>query len=133
MNEADDAIDAVEDGELRGLVEELHENVDASLRLAFRYEGEQYEVVHVSDDVDDQYTDAELDERMKTLLLKALGDPPQEQSLYDFGELNSTVRFYDEVVFAVFPDEEWSGVVVVFDRAESPLVDTTLRYLDVDD
>jgi hypothetical protein len=28
---------------------------------------------------------------------------------------------------------EWSGVVVVFDRVESPLVDTTLEYLETDD
>lgn len=133
MDEADDAIEAVEDTDLRGLVEELHDNVDATLQLAFRYEGEAYDVVHVSDTVDAQFTDAELEERVKTLLMKALGDPPQEQSLYDFGELNSTVRFFDEVIVAVFPDEEWSGVVVVFDREESPLVDTTLHYLDVDD
>jgi hypothetical protein len=133
MNEADEAIEAVEDTKLRGLVEELHETVEASLRLAFRYEGEDYEIVHVADGVDAQYTDAELEERVKTLLLKALGDPPHEQSLYDFGELNATVRFFDEVVVAVFPDEEWSGIVVVFDREKSPLVDTTLQYLDVDD
>lgn len=133
MNDADEAIEAVEDTNLRGLVEELHENVDASLRLAFRYEGEEYDLVHVSETVDAQYTDGELEERVKTLLMKALGDPPQEQALYDFGELNSTVRFFDEVIVAVFPDEEWSGVVVVFDREESPLVDTTLDYLDVDD
>lgn len=133
MDEADDAVNAVEDRRLRGLVEELHENVDASLRLAFRYEGEDYDLVHVSDAVNAQYTDDELRERVKTLLLKALGDPPREQALYDFGELNSTVRFFDEVVVAAFPDEEWSGVVVVFDREESPLVDTTLDYLQVDD
>lgn len=133
MDEADEAIEAVEDGSLRGLVAEIHENVDASLRLAFRYEGEEYDLVDVSDAVDAQYTDAELEERVKTLLMKALGDPPREQSLYDFGELNSTVRFFDEVIVAAFPDEEWSGVVVVFDREQSPLVDTTLDYLDVDD
>jgi hypothetical protein len=133
MDEAEDAVNAVEDRRLRGLVEELHESVDASLRLAFRYEGEDYDLVHVSDAVNAQYTDDELRERVKTLLLKALGDPPREQALYDFGELNSTVRFFDEVVVAAFPDEEWSGVVVVFDREESPLVDTTLDYLQVDD
>jgi hypothetical protein len=133
MDEADEAIEAVEDGNLRGLIADLHENVDASLRLAFRYEGEAYDIVHVSDTVDAQYTDDELGERVKTLLMKALGDPPQEQALYDFGELNSTVRFFDEVIVATFPDEEWSGVVVVFDREESPLVDTTLDYLQVDD
>jgi hypothetical protein len=133
MDEADDAVNAVEDRRLRGLVEELHENVDASLRLAFRYEGEDYDLLHVSDAANAQYTDDELRERVKTLLLKALGDPPQEQALYDFGELNSTVRFFDEVIVAAFPDEEWSGVVVAFDREESPLVDTTLDYLQVDD
>ena len=133
MDEADEAIEAVEDGKLRGLVAELHENVDASLRLAFRYEGEDYDVVHVSDAVDAQYTDDELRERVKTLLMKALGDPPREQALYDFGTLQSTVRFFDEVIVAAFPDEEWSGVVVVFDREQSPLVDTTLEYLQVDD
>jgi len=61
------------------------QEVDASLRLAFRDDGETYDLVHVSDVVDDQYTDDELEERVRTLLMKARGDPPQEQSLYDSG------------------------------------------------
>ena len=67
MDEADEAIEAVADGNLRGLVAELRENVDASLRLAFRYEGEDHDIVHVSDDVNAQYTDDELEERVAEL------------------------------------------------------------------
>ncbi|WP_435334395.1 hypothetical protein [Haloarchaeobius sp. TZWWS8] len=125
-----DVLDDVQDRDLRSLVSQLDEETDTSLRLVFRYDGEERELVHVRDDVREQFTGHELDERVKTLALKGLGDPPTEQSLYDFGGLNATLRFFDEVVVATFPDEEWSGVVVVFERQASPLVDTTLSFLD---
>lgn len=43
------------------------------------------------------------------------------------------MRCFDEVSVAVFPDGAWRGVVVAFDREESPLVDTTLQSRRVDD
>ncbi|WP_267641412.1 hypothetical protein [Haloarchaeobius amylolyticus] len=125
----DDTLEGVEDRDLRRLVERIDEATETTLRLVFRYEGDEREVVHVREDIREQFTDHELDERVKTLTMKGLGDPPTEQSLYDFGELNATLRFFEEVVVAVFPDGEWAGVVVVTDRQASPLVDTTLDFL----
>lgn len=72
-------MNAVEDRRLRGLVEELHGTVDASLRLAFRHDGETDDVVHVSDAANAQYTDDELGERVKLLLLKGSATRPRSR------------------------------------------------------
>ncbi|WP_435360003.1 hypothetical protein [Haloarchaeobius sp. DFWS5] len=126
----EDTLDEVQDTDLRNLVERLDDETDAALRLVVHYEGETREVIHVREDIRERFTEDELNERVKTLTMKGLGDAPTEATLSDFGTLGATLRFFDEVVVAVFPDGEWSGVVVVFDRQASPLVDTTLDFLD---
>ena len=126
-----DDFDGVEDPELRALLAEF--DLGDDVRLAFRYEGESYDLVHVRDDVAVQFTDEELENRVQTLMLKGLGDPPTDDSLFEFGELDATMRFYDSVVVASYPDEEWSGVVVVAERSESGAVEKTLDSLENDE
>lgn len=128
--EAEEAIQEVHDEQLRALVADLRENTDASLRLVFRYEGEEHELVYVRDDVREQFPGPHLEQRIETLMMKGLGDPPMQDSLHDFGELTATVRWFDHAVAAFFPDDDWSGVIVVMDRTESPLIDRTLKHLD---
>jgi hypothetical protein len=62
--------------------------------------------------------------------VQALGDPTEEAALPDFGGLEATLRWYDDVVVASFPTGEWSGVVATLDRTDSPLVDVALEHLD---
>jgi hypothetical protein len=132
MEEDQGVMESVATDRVRTLVEALRDrdDLDASVRMIVRFEGEEYEVEYVREDVDDQYTDPELEERLKTLVMKGLGDPPREQSLYDFGPLRATVRWFEGAVCAYFPDEEWAGVIVVLDRVESPLIDLALDHLD---
>jgi hypothetical protein len=132
MDTDDGVMESVATDRVRSLVESLREReeLDASVRMILRFEGEAHEVEYIREDVDDQYTDPELEERFKTLVMKGLGDPPREQALYDFGPLRATVRWFDEAVCAYFPDEEWAGVVVVLDRVESPLIDLALDHLE---
>lgn len=117
------------DQEIRDLIEALRESEDTSLRLAVRYSGDDSTMLYVRDDIDDQYADHELEERVEALIVKGLGDPPREESLYDFGRLDATVRWYDEVIAVHFPYREWSGLVFTFDRQASPLVDLANEHL----
>jgi hypothetical protein len=131
MRDDEAVIEEVHTDEVRDLVESLRErdDLDASVRLIVRFEGDEYDVAYVREDVDRQYTDAELEARIETLVMKGLGDPPREQSLYDFGSLRATIRWFDGAVCAYFPDDEWSGVIVVLDGVESPVMDVAFEHL----
>jgi hypothetical protein len=117
------------DGEVRGLIEDLREETDASLRLAIRYTADDYEVLFAREDVAEQFPGPELEERVETLVMKGLGDPPTENALFDFGSLDATVRFYENAHVVHFPYREWSGFVFVLERQAAPLVDMVDDHL----
>jgi len=118
------------DEDVQPLIEELREETDASLRLAIRYTADDYEVLFAREDVAESFSPAELETRVETLVMKGLGDPATESALFDFGTLDSTVRFYGNALVAHFPYREWSGFVFVLDRSEAPLVDLVDDHLD---
>jgi hypothetical protein len=133
MEQDESAVEQVHRAGVRSLIERLRasdETLAEDVRLIFRYEGEDSEVLYVREDIDRSYTDAELRQRIETLTLKGLGDPPREGALRDFGGLQSTVRWFEDAVCAYFPDEEWAGVMVVLDRVETPLVDLALDHVE---
>jgi len=117
------------DAEIRDLVESIRTETEASLRIAVRYSGDETDPIFVREDIDEQYSDPELAKRIEALAIKGLGDPPREESLYDFGRLDATIRWYEEVLVATFPYREWSGLIFTFDREDSPLVDLAAEFL----
>jgi hypothetical protein len=125
----EDDLDDVDD-HVRDLIDDLREESDASLRSAIRYTADDYEVLFLREDVAETLSHPEREERAETLVMKGLGDPPQEGALFDFGTLDATMRFYDNVLVAHFPYREWSGLVFTFDRTEAPLVDLVGEHLD---
>jgi len=118
------------DDDVRALIDDLRAESDAALRSAIRYTADDYDVLFLREDVDAALSTAEREERAETLVMKGLGDPPQEGALFDFGTLDATMRFYDNVLVAHFPYREWSGIVFTFDRTEAPLVDLVHEHLD---
>ena len=124
-SELDDVDEAVRD-----LIDDLREESGASLRLALQYTADDYEVLFAREDIANQFSGPELEQRVETLVMKGLGDPPQENTLFDFGSLESTLRFYDNALIAHFPYREWSGFVFTLDRTEAPLVDLVGEHLD---
>lgn len=133
MDQDESAVEAVRRPGVRSLVEALRAGeattpADA-VRLIFRYEGEDCDVVHVRDDVDEAYSDAELERRIETLTMKGLGDPPRQGALHDLGELHATVRWFEEAVCVYAPDDDWAGVMVVLDRTDASAVDSVLEHL----
>lgn len=114
---------------LSGLVDALKETTEDSLRLVVRFDGESHEVVYAPEEVRAEHGD-DFEDHVEWLVLKGLGDPADDDSLAVYGDLEATVRWYGEVVVAVYPTGEWSGVVAVLDRRDSPLVDAALSRLD---
>lgn len=117
------------DRDVRALIDELQAETDASLRLAVQYTADEYEVLFLREDVTEQFRDPELEQRVETLVMKGLGDPPQDATLFDFGDLDATVRFYNHAHVVHFPYREWSGFVFVLDRSAAPLVDLIGQHL----
>ncbi|QPV61970.1 hypothetical protein I7X12_14580 [Halosimplex litoreum] len=121
-----DLADASDEG--REIVDQIRESDEGALRAAVRYGGDDHEVVYIREDIEAQFSEAELDERVETLVMKGLGDPTEEGALFDFGGLDATVRWYDAVVVAHFPVREWSGLVFTFDRESDSLGDIVDEY-----
>lgn len=120
------------DEEIRSLVDALRARTDRSLRTAIRYSGDDWTLLYVREDLTERYSEPELEERIESLVVKGLGDPPREESLYDFGRLDAVFRWYDAVLVATFPVREWSGLVFTFDREASPIVDLAMEHLSED-
>ncbi|RDZ36540.1 MULTISPECIES: hypothetical protein [unclassified Haloferax] len=129
--EADLAEDFGEEGDspLRQFVRSLHDLDEAEVRAVGQYDGEAFELLYLRGDIDEALEPDARTERVKTLVMKALGEPVNEPELDDYGELNAVIRWFDEVVVAIYPHDEWSGAIATFDRANSPLVDLAVTHL----
>jgi hypothetical protein len=114
---------------LREFVRALRTESDESLRLVVRYRGDRQRLLYVRDDVEAETSADDLDERIRTLTLRGIGDSPRESVLDDFGTLEATLRWYDEVLVATFPYREWSGVIAVFERGASAVVERAVDRL----
>lgn len=113
---------------LREFVRALRTESDDSLRLVVRYQGDEHEMLYVREDVREELGES-LDEQAKAFALRGVGDPPREVDIEGLGTLEATLRWYDGALVATFPYREWSGVVAVFDRESSALVDAALDEL----
>lgn len=113
---------------LREFVRALRTESDDSLRLVVRYQGDEHEVLYVREDVREELGES-LDEQAQAVALRGVGDPPREVDIEGLGTLEATLRWYDGALVATFPYREWSGVVAVFDRESSALVDAALDEL----
>lgn len=104
------------------------------LRTVVQYDGDDYDLLFKSDRVDEAFTDAEYDEVAKHLVLKALDDGFEQPEFARFGHLDATVRWFHEVVAVQVPLDDWSGVIVTFDRDSitdtSELVEEILAFLE---
>ncbi|RDZ66288.1 hypothetical protein C5B90_08065 [Haloferax sp. Atlit-12N] len=129
--EADLADDFGEEGDtpIRQFVRSLHDLDEADVRAVGQYDGEAFELLYLREDIEEALEPDARTERVKTLVLKALGEPVNEPELDGYGDLNAVIRWFDEVVVAIYPHDEWSGAIATFDRANSPLVDLASKHL----
>jgi hypothetical protein len=132
MGDIDDVIDEETPSMPAGareLVETIRDDDSDTLQLAVRYSGEDYDIVYLREDIKEQFSQPELEEQVETLMLKGHGDPPQEGALFNFGSLNATLRFYDEMLVVHFPTGEWTGLVFVLDQEAESLLDIVESHL----
>jgi len=115
--------------EAKELVDTIRDDSTGSLQLAVRYSGKDHDIVYLREDIDEQFSDQELEQQVETLMLKGHGDPPQEGALFNFGSLNATMRFYDESLVVHFPTGEWTGLVFVLDQEADSLLDIVESHL----
>lgn len=104
------------------------------LRTVVHYDGDDYDVLFNSDRVTEEFTDVEYDEVVKHLVLKALDDGFEQPEFARFGHLDATVRWFHDVVAVQVPMDDWTGVIVTFDRDSitntSALVEEILAFVD---
>ena len=96
------------------LVEFLRTRVGDHLRSVIRYDRNGGEVVHIRDDVRKRYSPKELADVIDDNRLEAIEKYHQE-SLYDHGALDCTVRCFDDAVEMHFVESETEGTAVALD------------------
>ena len=104
------------------------------LRTVVHYDGDDYDTVFQADAAREAFADAEYDEVAKHLVLKALDDGFEQPEFARFGHLDATVRWFHDVVAFQVPLDDWSGVIVTFDRDSitntNALVDDILAFVE---
>ncbi|WP_435178668.1 DUF7522 family protein [Halorussus sp. AFM4] len=107
------------------LTEFLRERVGDHLRSVLAYDDEGADLLYVRDDVADQYTDEEMARVADDVRLEAI-DKPHQESLYEHGRLDATVRSFEDAVEMHFPHDETSGTAVALDGEVFAIHDTFL-------
>lgn len=106
------------------------------LRTVVHYDGDDYDTVFQSDAVGDAFSETELAEVTKHLVLKSFDDGLEQPEFARFGHLDATVRWFQDAVVFQVPMDDWAGFIVTFDRESisdtSRLVDEILSYIDAE-
>lgn len=103
------------------------------LRSVVRYDGDDYDTVFRADRVRDEFADVEYEAVAKHLVLKGLDDGFEQPEFARFGHLDATVRWFHDVVAFQVPLDDWSGIILTFDRDSiedtSALIDEILAFV----
>lgn len=101
-------------GSTQDLADFLQRKADDYLRSVIHYEGETYNIVFLRDDVKSGYSDEDVEEIVEELFWEGYSTPLQE-SVYPHGELNCTIRCFENVVGMHFPHDDTAGTAVSMD------------------
>jgi len=116
------------------LLEKLRPLAGDGLRGAVHYHGRRQAPLYVREDVAEAYSDREIGRAIDDLALEAFGDPTRLTELYNLGDLEATVRWFENGVLVHYPYSGVSGVAVSFDHdVGAPLqtlVGTGTAFLD---
>lgn len=121
-------------GRGEGLVEFLLAQVGDNLRSVVRYDTDGYDVVYIREDVGDQYSEADLEAVVRDLGIDAFEKGHQE-GLYVHGDLNCTVRCFDDAIEMNFVFDRGDGIAVSLDgetfATQQTFIGTCLDLVDV--
>lgn len=118
------------------LVPFLKEEAGEYLRSVVHYCGKDREILYLKEEIEEQYTEDDLEDIFESLFFEAFGRGYQEE-MYVHGQLNCVVRCFDEAVELHFPHGETTGTAVALEPAATAdlegLVDNCLTELYGDD
>lgn len=90
----------------------LREQAGEYLRGVVTYDGDEYEVQYIRDDLRTQRLKSEVDTMIERLRRESR---PGERRSFPFGELNGIVRSFEEAMVMHFPSTQGRGTVVTLD------------------
>jgi len=94
----------------------LREELGDDLRSVVWYDRDGYDVVHVREDVDREYSADEVHRVVRDLEIESIGKELQE-NLYTHGDLTCTIRCFDGGIELHFIEDEGVGVAVALEPA----------------
>lgn len=98
------------------LVTFLETEVGDELRSVIYYDEATFDLIYARDDVQDQYSERDLEQVRQELGVASFGKPALED-LYVHGELNCTVHCFDEAIEMQFIVSDTEGIAVGLDPA----------------
>lgn len=78
-------------------------------RRTVQYDENDTDVLHLREDLEQQRLTSQIDRMLRRLRPEST---PAEERSFPFGELNATVRLFDEAIILHFPRRKDQGVVV---------------------
>lgn len=127
----------MEESMVDSFIDHLRDRVGDSIRVVVPYEGTNYEVEYIRDDVADEFTPEEFHHFSEELLLEVLGESPDAYP-YSIAELRveATARWFREAVLVNVPYAPKRGIGITFDRDASvsvqAVVETTLDFIEAE-
>lgn len=94
-----------------GLVDRLQDRAGRNLRSVIFYEDGAYELAYIRSDVEQEYTDEEIERVVEEMKAEAAARPAAEW-LYSHGELECIVRMFEYGVEVHIPLTETAGVAI---------------------
>jgi len=104
----------------------LEQRAGDSLRAVGHYSAEEYGVVYLREDLRQQYTDDEIEGIVEELRWESFGKSNQEGQFH-LGELNCSIKAFEEAVVMHFPSDGKHGTLVSLD---SEAAQDLLQFID---
>lgn len=100
------------------VVEAARAEVGDALRSVARYAEREYEFLFLRDDIEAQYSAAEIERVMDDLVISGIGASYVEQ-LFHAGRIQCIAHGFEQAVVVQFVEGPYEGVFVSFDRGSA--------------
>ncbi|WP_207587129.1 hypothetical protein [Halomontanus rarus] len=116
----------------KDLVTFMEDEASEYLRSVAHFDGKDRKVLYLEDDIEDQYSEDELEEVFDSLFFESF-DRSHQEHMYPHGQLNCIVRCFDEALELHFPHSDTAGTAVALEPEATSdlegLVDDCLNEL----
>ena len=108
-----------------GLVDDLLEEFGDGLRVVATYENDVYDLHHMREDIQQEYSKAEIDRVFRQISIEGMGYENFQQ-LFHVGQLECAIYGFERALIFHFPPDPFHGLVVSIDRDVSFNPDRTI-------